>query len=66
MPLKYLEMSICLHFIIFFSFHSSSSFFFFFFWLIESQFPNQGLNPGHGGESPESEPPGHQGAPCFR
>ena len=28
-----------------------------------SQFPNQGLNPGHGSESPESLPLGHQGNP---
>ena len=28
-----------------------------------SQFPNQGLNPGHSSERPESEQPGHQRAP---
>ena len=32
-------------------------------WLAGSQFPKQGLNPGHGSESPESEPLGHRGAP---
>ena len=29
--------------------------------LVGPQFPNQGLNPGHGSESVESLPLGHQG-----
>ena len=33
--------------------------------LAGSQFPNQGLNPGQGSESPESKPLGHQGTPPF-
>ena len=32
-------------------------------WLVGSQFPDQGLNPAHGNESPESWPLGHQGTP---
>ena len=31
--------------------------------LAGSQFPHQGLNPGPGSESSESQPPGHQGTP---
>ena len=31
--------------------------------LAESQFPDQGLNPGHGSENLESQPLGHQGTP---
>ena len=31
--------------------------------LAGSQFPNQGLNPGHGSENLESQPLGHQGTP---
>ena len=34
-------------------------------WLVESQFPNQGLNPDYGSESLESSPLGHQGVPCL-
>ena len=43
--------------------------FFFFFsfgcatWLVGFQFLDQGLNPGHGSESPESYSLGHQGTP---
>ena len=37
--------------------------FFFAMQLIGSQFPNQGLNLGHGHENPGSQPPGHQGIP---
>ena len=44
------------------------SFFFFFSghtaWLVGSQFPNQGLNPGHNTESPESSPLGYQKSLC--
>ena len=45
------------------------SFFFFFFsghtaWLVGSQFPNRGLNPGHNTESPESSPLGYQKSLC--
>ena len=32
-------------------------------WHVGSQFPNQGLNLGHGSKSPESQPLGHQGTP---
>ena len=32
-------------------------------WLVGSQFPTQGLNLGHGSESPESSPLNHQGTP---
>ena len=42
------------------------SFLFFFgcaAWIAGSQFPKQGLNSGHGSESPESQPPGHGGTP---
>ena len=43
-------------------------FFFFFFFvhvmcLVGSQFPDQGLNPSHRSESPESYPLGYQGTP---
>ena len=38
-------------------------FFSFNMWLVGSQFPTQGLNLGHGSESPESSPVNHQGTP---
>ena len=31
----------------------------------ESQFPNQGLNPGHNDESVESKSLAHQGTPSY-
>ena len=32
--------------------------------LMGSQFPDQGSNPGHGGESAKSDPLDHQGTPA--
>ena len=32
-------------------------------WFVESQFLDQGLNPGHGSESPKSQSIGHQRTP---
>ena len=34
-------------------------------WLVGSQFPDQGLNPGPNSKSAESQPLGYQGTPLF-
>ena len=61
--IKYKENKILLYLEFFF-------FFFFFFFGhgmqpldMDSQFPDQGLNPGHSSESAESSLPDHQGTP---